>query len=376
MMIRVVLLTDCLVDPNAGGAERKIYELAQRLDKNLFRVTLASMECEATSATDIIQKFGCTLETFKVKRIYGLSGLLQGLRFRRFLKREKIDILMTYHFGSDIWGTFWAHLAGVKTIISNRRDMGFWRNERHIKAYRFINKWVTRIFVVANAVKRIVMEEEGVAEGKIEVMYNGVDLEKFKIAPDRNIRSSLGINESDIVIMHVANFKKVKGHTFLLTAFAGLFKSYPNTKLVLIGEDEFNGELQRMAQELGIGNAVLFLGKRGDVPQLLKTADICVLPSLSEGMSNAILEYMVCAKPVVATAVGGNPETVEDGVTGILVPPKDSASLQTALEKLIVNKNLREAMGQAGEERIRKIFELNKMIEKYQTTFMKLAEEA
>jgi glycosyltransferase involved in cell wall biosynthesis len=374
-VIKIVLLTDCLGDPDAGGAERKIYELAARLDKKRFHVTLASLECEAPAAHDIVQKNNCSLAVFKVKRIYGLSGLVEGIKFRHFLKKEKTDILVTYHFSSDIWGTFWARFAGVKNIVSNRRDMGFWRTARHIKAYRFINRWVKKIIVVADAVKGVVIAEEAVPGNKIDVIYNGVNLNSSAPLVDaQKLRASLAIAASDIALIHVANFKKVKGHVYLLEAFSGLRERFPNIKLLLVGEDEFNGELQQKAKQLSIDDSVLFLGKRNDVQSLLQVADICVLPSLSEGMSNAGLEYMAAGKPVVATNVGGNPEIIEGGVTGILVPPKDTAALREALARLIADPQSRRKMGNAGRERVEHVFDLTKMVKKYQQLFLNLLE--
>src|SRR3989338_4554051 len=287
--INIVFLTDCLADL-AGGAEKQIYELAKRLDKDRFNVIVVSLDCYGNASSELIESAGAQLFIFRVKRIYGLSGLVQGLRFRAFLKKNHIDIVQTYHFSSDMWGTFWAHLAGVPVVISNRRDMGFWRGKHHVWAYRLFNRWVNKIVVVSNSIKKMVMMTEGVAENKIEVIYNGVDLKKFEALP--TIKRELGIKDNELVIMHVANLKPIKGHPFLIQAAAAAAKVFPNFKIVLIGKDEFNGQLHKQAQELGISDKITFLGKRGDVSRLLSAADICVLTSLSEGMSNAILEYM------------------------------------------------------------------------------------
>ena len=366
----ICLLTDCL-ESITGGAERKIFELAQQLGKMHYKVFVASLDCEGQAIFSEIKSTGCRLIIFPVKRIYDISGLIQGIRFYGFLKKEKIDILQTYHFSSDIWGTFWAHWAGVKCIISNRRDMGFWRGPRHVQMYRLLNGWVSKIVVVSEAVKNVVMKEEGVPADKIEVIYNGVELSSL---PDSQslavgLKRELGIKDNEFVLMHLANFKPVKGHMYLLQAVADVVKEFTNIKLVLVGEDELNGALQRQAQELEISDRILFLGKRSDARRLLACADICMLPSLSEGMSNAILEYMDAGKPVVATRVGGNPETVADGVSGILVEPKDAKGLAEALKRLLKDANLRLNMGAAGRKRAEETFDIRKMYEKYEQLF-------
>src|SRR5262249_5733429 len=122
----------------------------------------------------VIESTGSRLDIFKVVRVYGITGLVQGVKFFNFLRKNRIKILLTYHFSSDMWGTFWGHLAGVPIIMSNRRDMGFWRNAWHVRAYKLLNRWVSKIVVVSESIKQMVIETEGVDPERIEVIYNGV----------------------------------------------------------------------------------------------------------------------------------------------------------------------------------------------------------
>jgi glycosyltransferase involved in cell wall biosynthesis len=364
---RIVLLTDCLADL-AGGAEKQIYELAKGLDKNKYQVFVVSLDCLGSASRELIEATNSQLHIFRVIRIYGFSGLIQGLRFRRFLRQHQIDILLTYHFSSDIWGTFWGHLAGVKMIISNRRDMGFWRNPLHVTAYRLINPWVKKIVVVSQSIKQMVMEKEGVAGGRIEVIYNGVAL-PTTILKSKLHRSDLGLGESDIVIMHVANIKAIKGHVPLLKAFVDVVSQFPKVKLILIGRDELNGQIQDLARTLLINDKILFLGKRDDIHDLLLLADVCVLPSLSEGMSNAILEYMAVGKPVIATSVGGNPELVQNDWNGLLVSKENVQELREAMINLVKDPHQRQIMGQNGAFRAKTEFSMDAMISHYDSLF-------
>ncbi len=368
--INLVLLTDCLADL-AGGAEKQIYELAKGLDKTKFVVHIVSLECWGQAPKDIIETSGCQLHLFPVKRVYGISGFLQGFKFFQFLKENHIDILMTYHFSSDLWGTFWGHVARVKMIISNRRDMGFWRNALHVAAYRVVNGWVNKIVTVSDSIKEMIIEQEGLKPGRIEVIYNGVEVPENIQADLQELRGRTGLKSSDTVIMHVANLKSVKGHRYLLEAFSRISTTYPDVKLVLIGKDEMNGQLQEMAKQLNISDKVLFLGKQDKVQNLLKLADICVLPSLSEGMSNAILEYMAAAKPVIATNVGGNPELINDGINGLLIEKENADQLQDAILKLIADKNKCLSMGQNGLLRVKNEFSMEAMIANYEKLFIK-----
>ncbi|MCA9402047.1 MAG: glycosyltransferase family 4 protein, partial [Candidatus Omnitrophica bacterium] len=264
-------------------------------------------------------------------------------------------------------------LARVPVILSNRRDMGFWRKPQHHKAYQIIKPWVDQAVVVSNAIKQEILARDEISEAKITTIYNGVKLSNLDGDQKMKVRDELNLDPADIVCVHVANFKEVKGHKYLLEAFQALVaKQYP-LKLVLIGEDEFQGKFQQWTKGQGLDRRVLFLGKREDVRRLLQAADICVLPSLSEGMSNAVLEYMDASKPVVATAVGGNPETIEDGVTGYLVPPQDVTALTNALEKLIRDENLRLVMGQRGRKRAEELFSMDVMMARYHDLFERLS---
>ncbi len=367
-IINIVLLTDCLSDLT-GGAEKQIYELTKGLNKEFYKVFIVTLdECGETPRSFITSVGGKILE-YKLERIYSIDGMIKGVGFFLFLKKYKIDILLTYHFGSDVWGTFWGHLAGVRTIISNRRDMGFWRNNLHILAYKFINRWVNKIIVVSSSIKDMIIHKEGYPSGRIEVIYNGVEFTKQLVKDLSTIRRSLEINDNEIVIVHVANLKPVKGHKYLLEAFASLCHQHPDLKLLLVGRDDLNGELQSMARRFGVLGKTLFLGQRKDVADLLAIADICVLPSLSEGMSNAVLEYMSAGKPVIATKVGGNPELIQDGFNGLLVEKENYKQLENALQILINDPGKRTLMGSNGQARVRQEFSLPTMIERYETVF-------
>lgn len=364
--INLVLLTDCLADL-AGGAEKQIYELAKGLDKNKYNVTVVSLDTYGQAPRQLIESTGCRLEIFRVVRIYGITGFIQGFKFYRFLRENRIDILQTYHFSSDIWGTFWGKSAGVPVIISNRRDMGFWRSGIHVQAYRWVNRWVTKTVGNAQSIREHIKAQEGIPDGKLDVIYNGVDVPSEHTV---GFRSDVPVKTpNDILIMHVANLKPVKGHVYLFKAFQGIYAQHPNVKLILIGEDQLNGALQQQAKELGIKDRVIFLGKRDDACALLSLADICVLPSLSEGMSNSILEYMSAGKPVIATNVGGNPELVKNGVNGLLVEKEDADGLRAALLSLVEDKDKCQAMGRAGFERVKAEFSMAAMVGRYDILF-------
>jgi len=170
--------------------------------------------------------------------------------------------------------------------------------------------YVRKIVVNVQVIKNSFAKEEMIDEQKIEVIHNGIALQDTgRKTQDTSLKKNLGIKKDDLTIVHVANIKPVKGHSYLIKALAKIAPQYPNIKLLLIGEDKLDGQMRDLVEKLGIARNVAFLGKRDDVGSLIRLADICVLPSLSEGMSNAIMEYMQAGKPVIATNVGGQSGT-------------------------------------------------------------------
>ena len=166
--------------------------------------------------------------------------------------------------------------------------------------------------------------------------------------------------------------ERYKGHDVFLNAWQVVVQRFPDAVALLIGEGQARAELEQRVAELGLGQAVRLLGSRDDARALLGLVDLVVHPSQQEGFSNAILEAMAAGKPVVATDVGGNPEAVVDGVTGLLVPPGDPGGLATAIIRLLGDPASREAFGKAGRARAAELFTLDGMIRKYEGLYERL----
>ncbi len=372
MKIKVFLLIDVM--HALGGAERQILELAKNIDKSKYQLIVGCLSSKDSLLREI-EVLGVKIISFKVKRIYDLFGINQGLKFVKFLKQEKIDILITYHFGSDIWGTIFGRLARVPVIISNRRDMGFWKKWYHNLAYKLINRFMNKVIVVSEAVKQAVMKLEGLNSDKIVVIKNGVDLSYFATSGNKHtIRSSLGIDENSFVIGCVGNIKNVKGQEYLIKALAEVRKAFTNLKCIFIGAGHVKEAttIMNYVHTYGVNDLCLFLGKRNDISNLLSIMDICVLPSLSEGLSNTLLEYMAEGKPVVATAVGGNVEVIRDKINGLLVQKANAEALAEKIIYLLKNKEERERLGLQAKEDVRNGFTIEKMAQKYENLFAEL----
>ena len=177
------------------------------------------------------------------------------------------------------------------------------------------------------------------------------------------VRAELGIPPDAPVVLVFSRLNRMKGIEYFLEAVVEVSRRYPEVRFVIAGDGDNRAELEAYAAKLGIASKVLFTGFRTDLPHLLAEADLSVLPSLSEGLSNSILEAMSAGVPVVATNVGGNPEIVEDGVTGLLVPARDSAALAKAMIRMFEEPGLRLEFGAAGRRRINTVFSMERSVE-------------
>ncbi|MCK5013108.1 MAG: glycosyltransferase [Candidatus Omnitrophica bacterium] len=378
-MRKVLILVDVFYSIN-GGAERQIVELLKNIDKNEYKIYIACFSGYRRFFKQL-ETFGIKIIHLHIKRIYDFRGLRQGLKFARFLKDEKIDVLMTYHFGSDIWGSVFGKYARVPVIVSNRRDAGFWKNWAHVFSYKILDKLVSKIVVVSNDVREAVLKSERVGSEKIVVIHNGINLKRFNSQSSPSaMRDELGISRSSKVIACVGNLRSIKGHKYLIEAIKRIVGKFPEVCLLMIGgmgmkERQLKEMLKDQANKLGLENNIQFLGLRRDVPEILKSVDICVLPSLSEGLSNTLLEYMSAGKPIVATHVGGNPEVISDGITGLLVNPSDPEDLADKLLYFLKNPRECERFGSKARENVIERFSIEEMVQKYERLFSGLCKE-
>jgi len=339
-----------------AGTQLHALELVERLNKDEFDSRACCLD--GRDPYPGIMNLG-------IKKIYGFGGIKGLMQLVRYIKREEFDIVHTFLFNEDILGVIAAHLAKAKVIITDRRGTGKFIHgaRRHIFAYRIINRWVGKIICVSNAVREIVKIKERVSDAKLITIYNGVDIEKFRIRKSPSqMKSSLGLKDDEFAVGIIANFSWIKGHKDIIVAAKTVIKTLPNTKFIFIGDGALFKKCKKLTEDSGIDKNILFLGRRDDIPELLPIMDVAVNASYSEGMSNAILEAMAAGVPVVATAVDGNLETVVDGTTGILVPPKNPETMASAIIKILSDRKLARKMGDEAREVVKNKFTSEIMI--------------
>jgi len=368
-----ILFINSYLTGSMGGAEKIFCDIVLNIDRSKFSPYVLIFQ--AGELIHNLESNGIPVIVNNVSDLSSLYSLKKGLECYRFLKKENIQVVVTYHHDADIWGGLIARLAGVPTVISSRRDMGYQLGKKHIWFYRLFGFLFSSYIAVSDAVKREIEKRERVRPEKIEVIHNGVNSELYSDSYDiQRIKVELGIDPSGVVIGMVASFRPIKGHIYLVEAINKLVEKHKNIQVVCVGykDTEYFTAIKNKIDGLQLQNYFIFTGDRKDIPQLLAVFDIFVISSVNEGFSNAIIEAMAAGKPVVAANSGGNPEAVLHQETGLLFKPCDSQSLADALEQLIEDKNLRERMGKKGKDRVKQDFSFDKMIEKNEELYQKI----
>jgi len=288
------------------------------------------------------------------------------LRLAFYLRQKHFQVVHTHDLYSNLVGVPAAWLAQTPLIISSRRDLSHWSWYTPFRraVLRRLQRLSDYILVNSEAVCQSLLSENGFSTERIRVVRNGVDFDRFSTA--KGIREALFPNftRNNRLVAVVGNMHiLVKGHLDLIEAAQEILKVSPQVRFILIGDGAQRPVIEKKVRELGLEQNFLLLGYRMDVPELLSCCDLFVLPSVAEGLPNAVLEAMAAGLPVVTTRVGGVPEIIEDGVTGLLVPPKDPRALAEAISRVLRNPELAARIAHAGQEHVRSEFSFDRLIE-------------
>lgn len=263
----------------------------------------------------------------------------------RLLRSERPATVCSMMFHANVAARLTRLLAPTPVLVSMERTMRQ-HSWLQLALDRMTVALADRVVAVSPAVRLYAIERLGVPDKKVEVIPNGVDVSRLSHLPDPlESRSHFGFDASDLVITCVANFRPVKGHCFLIQAFEQVHKEHPAARLLLIGDGIIRDQLQQSAASLGVSSRVKFAGELQDIRYALAASSVFVMPSLTEGMSNAILEALAAGIPVVATSVGGNTDLIRDGENALLVPPSDIKALAAAILRLARNPIEAERLG-------------------------------
>ncbi len=350
--IRVLFCVDNL---GIGGTELNAVRTAEALDPERVRLTVALLGADG-ELRERYERLGIAIHRFPLGTLRGRRTIAEGRRFVKLLRSERIDVVHCHDMYSNVFGSVAARIAGVGGVIVSRR----WSNTLPDPALRTANGIAYRVGhrVLANseAVAASLQADEGVAERRITVIPNFVEEAAFE-RPDQAAwsagRAALGVEPGERAIGIVARLAPVKDHATLLRAFAVVLARIPSVRLVLVGDGPERERLTRLAAELGVATQVTFAGTRPHRPNPHHLFEVSVLSSISEGFPNSVVEAMAAERPIVATRVGGTPDAIADGITGILVPPQDPAALAQGLVRVLEDADEGRRMGIAAGEAAR-----------------------
>jgi L-malate glycosyltransferase len=363
--LRVLVVTDTpILGP--GGSERFLCNLLANLDAPRFHVDVVQLcdplpgDFRAAPGGDHI-----VLEYHPVDAVYGLRALRVYRELARRVREGRYDIVQSQHEKSDILCALLPRGPLAPLRISNRRDTGFQKGRLIRAGFRAINHRFDRVIAPSRAILDGLVRDESVRKERTHCLPNGVDAQRFApVAPPERSRrrAALGLPPHAFLFGCVARLRAVKRHCDMLDGFALATADRPDASLVLVGNGELGDTLRAQARLLGIEKRVLFLGDRDDVEDLLPLLDAFVLTSSTEGMSNAVLEAMACGLPTIATAVGGNPETVDAPNTGLLVPAYSPQSVARAMRELLADVDRAREMGRRARRRVEELFSIDAMV--------------
>jgi glycosyltransferase involved in cell wall biosynthesis len=366
---------------DVGGTETQLVELATRLDRRIFEPIVCCLSSDGPLAPRL-RASGIAVHTlgfrgFRSTRSKYLVSISSGWRLLSglwmLIRRERPAILHGMLFWAYVLGTFVGRAAGVPIVIASRRSLGLFKAHKpvYLLLERIVDRMTDRFIANSEAVRADTIAREHVRPSDIIVIRNGLDLTRFDVVANPQLAVSLGVSDRPCAIV-VSNFIYYKGHEYFLRAWRDVLVRFPSAVVMLVGDGVLRSKLERMADDLQIRDAVRFLGVRHDVPALLALADLYVHPSLEEGYSNALLEAMAAGKAVVATAVGGNVEAVSDGVTGLLVPPRDAAALEAAMTRLLSDQDAARRMGERARRHVHETYEIGAMVRAYEGEYAQL----
>lgn len=348
----------------AGGTERQAVELLNRLDEKRFEAQLAVLSWRGPLRKRVVTRFPYVPE-FPLHGFFNANAIKQILRLREMMIEKRIAILHAHDFYSGALGVTAARLGGVK-VIAAQRHLRLSDRRIHDWGTRYIHKLANRVLVNAEGIRDYILKMGSVAPGKIVVIHNGLDApaDAHTLRERRRAKllAELGLGADVKIVGSVARLSPVKGHRYLLEAAANVMKADARVHLVLVGDGELRDEIKAQAERLGIGARTRLIGHREDSAQLAAAFDVAVLASLSEGLPNAVMEAMAAGVPVVATAVGGVPELIEDGETGFLVPPANPGAMAERIEYALSNADLTGLIAMRGRRLVSERFGMERMV--------------
>jgi glycosyltransferase involved in cell wall biosynthesis len=367
-----------------GGTEKQVANLTKRMDRQAFDLSFGCMSRWGELLKEIEDHQGIQVAEYPLSSLYEFNAFRQQLRFAAALRRDHAQIVHSYNFYANMFSIPAAKLAGVPCIVASIRDMGIYLSPAKRRVQKLMCRLADKVVVNAGAIRDWLVED-GYPEHKVVVIRNGVDTSRFGARGDgAAFRRELDIPPGAPLVVMLARLNPTKGIECFFEAAARIRQVHPDAYFLAVGEcytradgefrvdHEYRRKLDDKVSSLGLTDRVRFTGLRKDVPQVLAAAAVSVLPSLSEGISNSLLESMAAGVPVVATRVGGTPEVIEDGEHGLLVPPGDPQAVADAILAVLGDPELAARLSANGRRRAREEFSFEAVVRRTEDLYREL----
>ncbi|MCD4783274.1 MAG: glycosyltransferase family 4 protein [Candidatus Eremiobacteraeota bacterium] len=355
-----------------GGGEVLTLDLASSLLKNGVDITLGCNRGSILSKK--AEEAGIPIIVFPMRNEIDIFAVIYMVNL---IHRDNFDVIHCHTMRDHVLGALAGKYSG-KSLVVRTQHIHFPENPSFMAKLAY-TKWTDKIICNSEYTKKS-LEKSGIDSCLLEVVYNGIDFEKFKChaqhSQKESIYSEFGLTRGDIIIGSVGSLFKTKGHEYLLKAFPGVLEKYPDSKLIVVGDGPERANLELISANLGIKEHVVFAGFREDVPEIIGIFDVMVVPSVWEepfGLVN--IEAMYSGVPLVATDVGGIPEIVKNDYSGVLVKPKSEEAIKQAVFQIIGNKEYRNKIKKNAKNEILLKFSIENtsknMINIYQDLLLK-----
>ena len=340
-----------------AGVEEHILTLLRGLERRYFRLYLVCRPEVAGKLQPDLPR-DVEVEPLDLRRL-GLAAAAR--RLARFLRRRRIDLLHSHQFRASLLASPIGLLCRVPVIVETPHLREAWRKGRlkgNFVLDRLVGHCVDYYIAVSEANARYLVDEKRLPSRKVVVIHNGIDLGRFnpRHGAPMGMASGLGFADGDPILVVLARLEPQKGHRNLLEALSIVLGEFPKVRLVCVGEGALRSEIEEQTRASGLQESIRFVGYQSNPTDWLALADFTVLSSYFEGLPIAAIESLAMGKTMVATRVDGTPEVVVDGETGLTVPPGDPAALAEAICRLLRDPGLRQRLGEAGREWVRRGF--------------------
>ena len=348
-----------------GGAERQVVEMVRSFDRQKVKPIV----CSLSSQVPLARYLPGNREDLSIVEKRGKYDFTTVFRVARLLRQQRVDVVHAFLFDAEIVARLAAPMAGVSVVIGSERNTDYTRPRLHTIALKSTQGMFDVIVANSTSGKNFNMRTLGLADSRIEVVHNGVDVERFR--PDRGpglaFRERLGIGPNTPLIGMVGSYKRQKGQDVFLRMAARVRQEIPGAHFLLVGEPvrddleettRFQSEVQQLAASLRLSECCRFLGNQQDMKAVYNACDATALLSHREGTPNVVLESMACGVPVIATDVADNAMIILNGKTGFVVPREDDQAAAVCATKILDDWAIRQELGENARKHVCEQFSL------------------